>query len=253
MVLPFWESLLGIAVTVVLAVVAVSLGAFTAWSGVVAAVFASIIVVLAGWPYFALLLLFVIGSALATRYGFDEKRRTNLQEGTHGERGISNVLAHILIPVGLTLLAVAAPTVFPLPVVAVLFSAALAFGAADTFASELGVLSGRARSILTGRRVIPGTNGGVSIVGETWAAAGAATTAVLALLLFGGFADPVPPPLLLVGAVSLAGFGACQVDSVLGEALENRGELTKHGTNFLAMLSSVGIAAGLLLAGGYPL
>ncbi|MCI4337030.1 MAG: DUF92 domain-containing protein [Thermoplasmata archaeon] len=247
MVLSVVESVIGVAVTVALAATAVWAEAFTASAGVAAAVFASVIVVLAGFPVFAILVLFVVGSVLATRYGFEQKRRANVQEGTRGERGVSNVLAHILLPTALVVGSAALPGWFTVADLAVVFTAALAFGAADTFASEFGVLSGPARSILTWRPVPAGTNGGVSAVGEVWAATGAFTTAGLAVLFFVAFSTPVGNVALLLGGAAAAGFVGCQIDSVLGESLENRGELTKHGTNFLSMLSSVGLAAVIVV------
>ncbi|HYK93316.1 MAG TPA: DUF92 domain-containing protein [Thermoplasmata archaeon] len=252
MVLGFIPALIGVTITVALAAAAVTSGSFTAWAGVVAAVFASLIVVLVGWPFFALLVLFVIASVLATRYGFEEKRRKNVHEGTHGERGITNVLAHVLIPAGLAIVATLAPSILPPAALAVLFTAALAFGSADTFASEFGVLSGAARSILTGRKVPAGTNGGVSAIGELWAVVGALTTGIVGYIFLVMAGAPVPSTAVLVGGASIAGFVGCQVDSVLGETLENRGWLTKGSTNVLGMLSSVSIGAAIVaLAGGF--
>lgn len=54
-----------------------------------------------------------------------------------------------------------------------------------------------------------------------------------------------------MGVVAVAGFLGCQIDSVLGETLENRGFLTKHSTNFLGMLSAVALAAAMLWALGW--
>jgi uncharacterized membrane protein len=50
--------------------------------------------------------------------------------------------------------------------------------------------------------------------------------------------------------VTLAGFLGCQVDSVLGETLENRHYLSKGGTNLVAMVLTVLIAVALLVALG---
>jgi len=50
--------------------------------------------------------------------------------------------------------------------------------------------------------------------------------------------------------VTLAGFLGCQVDSLLGETLENRRYLSKGGTNLLAMALTVAIAWALLAAFG---
>jgi uncharacterized protein (TIGR00297 family) len=133
----------------------------------------------------------------------------------------------------------------------VLYAAALAFGASDTFASEFGVLAGRARSILTFRPVEPGTNGGVSGLGELAALLGAFSTAIIALGLFVVTGTHLSSYYLLIGVATFSGFVGCQIDSVLGELFENRGYLTKHGTNVLGMLSAIAIAGTfVLLAGG---
>jgi uncharacterized protein (TIGR00297 family) len=249
--LPLLPAVVAILATVALALGATLARALTPVAAGVAAVFGSIIVVFVGFAFLALLILFVIASVLATRYHISEKKRRKVQEGKAGERGISNVVAHIIIPTGLALAAGASPPLLSLPTTAVLYAAALAFGASDTFGSELGVLAGHARSILTARPVEPGTNGGVSAAGELWAAFGAGTTGLLGYGLYRLFGTATPPGAVLVVVVTVAGFLGCQIDSVLGETLENRGILTKHSTNFLGMLSSVAIAAGLLSALGW--
>lgn len=245
-------AIIGILATVALSCAAVLLRSLTAPAGAVAAIFGSFIVVVAGFPFLALLILFVLAGSLATRYHIEEKARQHLQEGKHGERGISNVLAHIVLPTVLVGIYGFEPGVLSATSLAFLYTAALAFGAADTFASEFGVLAGHARSILTLRPVAPGTNGGVSGRGEAWAFAGALTTAVIGFLLFTLFSAPTPPAALFIAGTTLAGFLGCQIDSVLGETLENRGYLDKGSTNLLGMVASVLIGAGILGAlGGY--
>jgi uncharacterized protein (TIGR00297 family) len=246
-VLGLIPALFGVIFTVALAVGAVAARALTPLAGAVASAFGIVIVVLAGFPFLALLILFVVASVLATRFRIDEKRRKNVQEGTAGERGVSNVVAHIVLPTALAIAGGWVPPLIPTPMLTVLFASALAFGAADTFASELGVLAGTARSILTFRPVVPGTNGGVSAVGEAWGFVGAALTAIVGLALFRAFSTPVPVAAVFLGTVVVAGFLGCQVDSMLGETLENRGYLTKGTTNFLGMLSAVAIGAAIVL------
>jgi uncharacterized protein (TIGR00297 family) len=253
LVLGLWPAVTGAVITVGLALGAVAARALTPVAGAVAAAFGIVIVVFAGFPFLALMILFVVASVLATRFRFERKRRANLQEGSAGERGVSNVVAHIVIPTGLALAGGWSGSMLSVPALAVLYASALAFGAADTFASEIGVLAGSARSILTFRPVAPGTNGGISGTGEVWALVGAATTALVGLGLFAVFATAVPPLAVFVIVVVAAGFLGCQVDSVLGETLENRGYLTKGSTNFLGMASAVAIAAALLLAAGVAL
>lgn len=243
-------AVVAVVTTAILAAGAVVARALTAWAGVVAAAFGSVIVVVAGYPYLALLILFVVGSVLATRFRMEEKQRRHVQEGTHGERGVANVVAHIVVPTALAVTALGTPPVLPASSLAVLYTSALAFGASDTFASEFGVLAGTARSILSFRHVEPGTNGGVSGLGEAFALVGAGTTALFAWGLFSLYGTPISDVPRFFLASIVAGFLGCQVDSVLGETLENRGYLTKHSTNFLGMLAAVGLAAALVLGTG---
>jgi uncharacterized protein (TIGR00297 family) len=249
-VLPLFQSVIGVAVTCLLTAGAVRAGALTLWAGVVAIAFGSFIVIIGGFPYLALLVLFVVASVLATRFRFEDKKRKNVQEGTHGERGVANVLAHVVVPSGLVAAGWLLPSVLSSAGIAFLYMSALAFGAADTFASEFGVLAGRARSLLTGKVVSPGTNGGVSALGQAWAFVGAFTTALIGGGVFYAFSQPAPPVGTLLLGVTLAGFIGCQLDSLLGETLENRHYLSKGGTNLLAMFLTVLVAVGLLTALG---
>ncbi len=246
--LAWLPAIIGVVATAVLALAAVALRALTPTAGFVAAIFGSVIVVLAGFPYLALLVLFVLASVLATRYRLAEKSERHVQEGTHGERGVANVVAHILVPTALALSTLGSPPLLSGPTRAVLYASALAFGASDTFASEFGVLARAPRNILTLRPVQPGTNGGVSGLGEAFALVGSAAIALAALGLFALFGNVPASPLGFVLVVIVAGFLACQVDSLLGATLENAGRLTKHSTNLLSMISAVAIAAGLVLA-----
>lgn len=93
--------------------------------------------------------------------------------------------------------------------------------AADTWASELGVLSqGGPRLITTFRRVPPGTNGGVSLLGTAASALGGAFIGVLyyvATALAASFADAQPQVIALGTAAGL--FGSA-IDSLLGATLQ---------------------------------
>jgi len=251
-VLSLVPAAISVAATILLSAGAVAARALTLRAGAAAATIGSVIVVFAGYPFLALLILFVFGSVLATRYQMEEKRRKNVQEGTAGERGVANVVAHSVVPVVIAVAIGWGSSGIPTATLTLLYVSALAFGASDTFASEFGVLSGRARSILSLRRVEPGTNGGVSVRGEEFALVGALITALLALGLFALFHPPFSSVPRLLVVVVVAGFLGCQVDSVLGETLENRGFLTKHTTNLFGMLSSVGLAAALVALLGGP-
>ena len=103
----------------------------------------------------------------------------------------------------------------PAPLWTALGGGALAAATADTWSTEIGTLAGRPpRSILSGRRVPPGTSGGVTLQGTAAALLGAGFIGGLATLL--GW-----PPAAGAGAVA-GGFTGALADSVLGAALQER-------------------------------
>jgi uncharacterized protein (TIGR00297 family) len=126
---------------------------------------------------------------------------------------------------------------------AILFApglAALAEAAADTVSSEVGqALGGRPRMITTLRRVEPGTDGALSLVGTlAGLAAGSFVAAVGAWALGGGG---------VIFYTSAAGgvFGLF-FDSLLGATLERRGWLNNDAVNFLSTASAAVSALGML-------
>ena len=113
--------------------------------------------------------------------------------------------------------------------------------ASDTLASEIGSLDSRTRSIINLEAVPAGTNGGMSVTGTFAALAGAALIGFLSVSL-SSITDVEIPLLTLMIAVTAIGWLGCQVDSILGALLENRGLIGKHSVNFLATLSGALIA-----------
>jgi len=102
---------------------------------------------------------------------------------------------------------------------------------ADTFSSEIGRLSKvKPRLITNFKEVIPGTNGGITILGLLGALLVSGFTFILFYFAFGVGLDTA-----LV--VSLAGMLGTLVDSVIGALLENRGYIDNAQTNFLTTLA----------------
>jgi uncharacterized protein (TIGR00297 family) len=195
-----------------------------------------IIGVFGGLGWVLILLIFLLSSFAATRYRFEAKKAMGLEEGTRGERGPANVLANGSVA------CLAAVLYFVLllwdasfaNVALVLFLVAVAAAASDTMASELGVLSPKAYLITSGRRVPPGTNGGISGMGTAWALVAAIYVSAvgnIALMLMGAFQPTSMSVLLPI----LFGFVSCQVDSVFGALLENRGIITKQTNNLYSI------------------
>lgn len=200
--------------------------------GAVASFFLGLeVALLGGVRWLALMTLFPVLGVLATRIGHRAKTRMRLAEGAEGERGVGNVLGNGLAAALVALSLLLAPVV-PQRAAELAFATAIAAVTADTLASEVGVLASRARSILVPFAPAQvGTNGAVSLLGQSAAAFGALAIAAAAMPLLGiGWG--------LAWVPALVGFLGCQVDSVLGATLEGdalrEGPLTKQDVNFLA-------------------
>jgi len=191
-----------------------------------------------GW--LVILIAFTILGFIVTRYKIQLKVRRGLQEGRKGERTYRNVLANGLVP---AIISVAywlsgSPSD---PLFHIAFLSAIGTAAADTIASELGILSQRVWLITTFERVPPGTDGGISVMGTAWAVAAAAFSSLVGwAILFPG--DVLNVLILIPTTMGVLG---CMVDSVIGATLERRGMVSKLGTNIISM--TVGAVLGFVL------
>ena len=207
--------------------------------GLLAAAILGIIVgVLGHWTYLLLLLSFLVSGHFVTRFKFNQKMELGLAESYDGHRSWPNVLANGGVPGMLALFA------FFLDDRTMLWpalTAAIAVAAADTFASEVGCIDKRVWMITTLRRTEAGVNGGFSLTGQVAAALGSGIViGIAALLSFleSGTLGDRNLWLVLMGI----GWIGCQIDSLLGALLENRGWLDKNSVNLAS------ITAGAVLA-----
>ena len=218
--------------------------------GTLAAAGIGLVVGVFGHVTWLLVLLGFLGlGQLATRWSWDAKTHRGFAEQHGGARGWLNVVANGGLPTLVALMAwVDQDWRLWFPV----FSASVAVAAADTLASELGCLDPRVRLILIRISCPPGTNGGVSPTGQWAALLGASIVAVAAWAIGwaarGGSVDGALP---LIVFVTLIGWLGCQVDSVLGMGLENRGLIGKHTVNALAIGLGIGAAWSLFLMLGW--
>jgi uncharacterized protein (TIGR00297 family) len=206
----------------------------------------------AGWEFVLLLLLYLLSSFAVTRYGYAAKKAAGVAEGKKGERGWRSVLANGIIPTLLALLHIIdVPGVEPWQL-SVLFIVAIAAAAADTAASELGVLTRDPVLIVKpSMRVPPGTNGGISLRGQAFALAASGYTVlignavvIIADSVNGELGDTVLRWLLLLVPIGIGmGFISCQIDSVLGATMENAGHMGKDGVN----IASIGLSSIITL------
>ncbi len=176
------------------------------------------------WTWLVILLGFLGSSHKATKWRFEEKAEKGLCESADGHRSWGNVVANGGLPGLITIIAwYLGDHENGLWV----FTAAVAVAASDTFASEIGCLDNRVRMITTMKKCEAGVNGGFSPNGQMAAAIGSLFIAILA------FASDMNWEYAVVAA--LIGWLGCQVDSVLGAVLENRGLMTKGSVNAAAI------------------
>ncbi len=226
--------------------------------GTVAAFFVGLVIgILGDVTWLLLLLFFLLSSFLATRYKFALKAAMGVQEGVKGERRASNVLANGFAPMAAAVLAFADPPWLPRELTGVVFLSALAVAGSDTLASEIGVLSQKAYLITTFQRVKPGTDGGISALGQLCAIGAALYTALVGWFVLGDMARMYGLSLTMPAAASylvipsVIGFVGCQLDSVIGATLERNGYVNKKTTNLIATCAGA-VLAYLILLGWHP-
>lgn len=203
--------MVGLAVTSMVALGALRANALSQ-SGEIAALFAGAIAVTAGWPFAILLFSFFISASSLSR--FRERIKAARISGVvkkGGRRDAWQVMANG----GVFALAALVTVILPGSIPAFAAIGALAAASADTWATEIGVLSqSQPRSILDGQLVPPGTSGGITAQGMAATVAGAAFIGIIALLT--GFDSRIFP------AAIVAGVGGALLDSILGASIQVR-------------------------------
>ncbi|MDP6920948.1 MAG: DUF92 domain-containing protein [Candidatus Thalassarchaeum sp.] len=208
-------------------------------SGMLAAMAVGLTVSLLGhWTWLIILVIFLFVASIATKWRFEEKRALSIQESNEGARGWRNVMANGAAASIVAILGWFGNGDWYFLAVTCSVSVALS----DTLASEIGSLDPRTRSIITLEAVPPGTNGGMSPTGTIAALLGALIIAVSTALLAPVYGEEMSATTIFV-TVTIVGWLGCQIDSILGELLENRGYIGKHTVNFLATLSGAVMAA----------
>src|SRR5438477_10142448 len=185
------------------------------WSGGLAAAIVGMVAVAAGWSWAVVLIAYFGVSTLLSRIGAARKRAlvAGVVDKT-GARDATQVMAN-----GFPFLFCAlAATFYPRANAydwMTSAAASLAASAADTWATEIGMLVGQPpRSILTWRRMAVGESGGVTLAGWIAAVAGASFVgAVAALTGLSAVAFPF---------IVLGGIAGAAVDSLVGASIQRR-------------------------------
>lgn len=224
----------GLALSLGVALGARALRLLTSGGAAAAVVVGTLVFGLGGWQRAGLLVLFFATSSLLTRW---QAARKPHPEHTAGRTG-AQVLANGAVATALSVWG----ALWPAPWIATAFAGAIAASTADTWATEIGLLSKTPPRLITARllrtraTVAPGTSGGVTWLGTIAACAGAA---VIAGTSTAWLDTPLAP-------VWLAGFLGMTLDSILGATVEGRWRgMTNDAVNLLATVAGATLAAAL--------
>ncbi len=184
-----------------------------------------IIIFTAGPNWLILIFIFFALGLISTKYKHQYKKEIGVYEGT---RTLKNVISN-----GIVAFVMAAFGNYGG------FIGSIATATADTLASEVGVTV-QPRLITTLKKVPPGTDGGISILGTL---AGIAGAGVIGLAAY--FLGIFPDPFVTLKISLIAGTVGCFVDSILGAVLERRNFISNEYVNLIATIT--GAAIGIIM------
>ena len=184
-----------------------------------------VIIFTAGVHWLILIFLFLILGLVSTKYKHQYKKDIGVYEGT---RTLKNVISNGIVPFVMAAFGNYGG-----------FIGSIATATADTLASEIGVTV-QPRLITTFKKVPPGTDGGISVLGTAAGIIGAGIIGVAAYLL-----GIIPDPFLTLKISIIAGTVGCFVDSILGAVLERRNYISNEYVNLIATIT--GAALGIIM------
>ena len=217
-----WQTAFGVAFSVLIAWAGYR-GRSLSRSGVVGAIIVGTLTFgLSGWTWGLLLIAFFVSSSLLSHYRKDDKRGLAEKFAKTSQRDLGQALANG----GWGAILAIAYSCQPDPILFAAFVGAMAAVNADTWATELGVLSPTPpRLLTTGQRVPVGASGGATFLG-TMAASGGGLLIGLVALVFGrveailGSGPLNRHYLWLVSIGILGGLAGSTFDSLLGATVQ---------------------------------
>jgi len=209
---PTVQLTLGFVLGALVGLLANKAGALNRSGSWAAALVGALIFGLGGLSWAALLLTFFISSSALSRVFPRRKAALSDKFAKGARRDYAQVLANGGLGALLAVIHALLPGQ-PWPFIA--YAGAIATVNADTWATELGVLSPfSARLISTGKVVEQGTSGGITLLGYLASTAGAGLIGLEAGILTNGSI------FLLAGIVVLGGLSGATFDSILGATLQ---------------------------------
>jgi uncharacterized protein (TIGR00297 family) len=168
-----------------------------------------------GLSWFVLVAVFFVTGVAFTLYEYGYKKRIGGAQEKGGARNWPNILANGAVASGAAVLNLFTPS----PMTAALFVGAVSASAADTAATELGLLSPSRPRLITNpfKFVTPGTSGGVSLRGFAGAAMASLIIGTIALFL------GILPGLELIYICVAGGVAGAVADRFAGADVQRRG------------------------------
>jgi len=200
------------------------------WGSLLMIIMGLVIIAAAGFNWLILIFIFLILSLFATKYKKEYKKSMNLYEGRRNAR---NVISNGIIPFIMASFSYYNGFFGG-------FIGSVATATADTLASEIGVLQTPRLITNLSRKVKPGTDGGVSLLGS---AAGIMGAGIIGLSAY--FLQICANPLISLKIAVIAGTIGCFMDSLLGALFERKNYINNEQVNLLATIT--GAAAGIIL------
>ena len=195
-----------------------------------AVVIGTLVIGCGNWWFGTLLGIFFVTSSVLTHWQRPRKARVEPRTARNALQVLANgsVAAATAVVWGASHSGIAAAA----------YAAALASATADTWATEVGLLSRRPPRLITTWRIVkPGASGGVTVLGSAAALAGAGLIAASARVLD-----------VTVWIAWSAGLAGVVIDSLLGATVQDRRRgITNDTVNFLATLAAAVIGALLAL------
>ncbi len=174
-----------------------------------------IILYFSNYEFLLILILFFILST-----GIPKVKKITKNNGWE-RRGWQSVLSKGIVPVILAILPISYNTKI------YLFTVAVASATADTLSGEMGRISKKTFLITNFKKVEPGTDGAVSILGELWAIFGALLVSIFSYIFHQNM------EFLIFSTIF--GFLGSQIDSILGALFERKNILNKFQVNLFAI------------------
>ncbi|MHA1506574.1 MAG: DUF92 domain-containing protein [Candidatus Asgardarchaeia archaeon] len=177
------------------------------------------ILFLGGLPLFSVLLCFFLTATLLTKFKLNLKRDLSEKFQKGYKRDGVQVLANGIVSIFMAILMTLFPEAKELFLAG--FIGAIATVNADTWSTELGVLSSKPpRMITNGKVVEAGTSGAISLLGEIATIAGALCIGLVAYVFIGRGNPSLVESLWILVVALIGGFTGSAIDSLMGATIQ---------------------------------